>query len=148
MAFSNNNDRHSFPHRISTGYEIDGIAVGPKEMLMGHLDGSILVSNADDGVMKTRRKRREIRTFTLTYESLESSEWSAIWTFYNDKAEHEYYYFFLNLYYFEPTVYTNEWIGVNFSQKMTVRNFVPILGSVGIKLVENVQATLTHENPT
>ena len=148
MSFSDNNDRHSFPHRTSTGYEMDGVTVGPKEILMGHLEGSILSSNAEDGVLKTRRKRREIRTFTLTYDMLETSEWDVLWDFYNSKAEHELYHFFLNLYYFEPTAYTNEWIAVNFSQKMAMRNFTPILGSMGIKLVENIQKTLTHEAPT
>jgi len=147
MSFTDNNDRHSFPHRISTGHEIYGITVGPSEINSGHVDGSILVSNMEDGVAQTRRKRREKRTFILTYDFLEVAEWQALWDFYNDKAEHELHYFFVNLYYMDPT-YTNEWIGVNFSQKIDMRNFDVVFATFGIRLVENLQATLTHTNPT
>ncbi len=148
MAFSDNNDRHSFPHRISTGYEINGVTVGPSELTWDYLDGSISRTNMEDGVFKTRRLRREIRVFTLKYPLLDYEEWDALWTFYNNKAEHELYHFFINLYYFDSTAYTNEWIGVNFMQKIPMRNFAPILGEMGIKLIENIQATLTHTDPT
>jgi len=148
MSFSSNNDRHSFPHRVSTGYEINNVSVGPMEIVRGYLDGSILKTNYDTGQFQTRRKRSEIRTFTFTYDSvLGEDEWNAIWTFYNDKAEHELYYFFINLYYFD-VYFTNEWIGVNFSQKFELTNFDNVLGKLGLKLVENRQATLTHEAPT
>ncbi len=148
MAFTDNNDRHSFPHRISTGYEINGVTVGPSEITFDYLDGSILSTNMEDGVKKTRRLRREIRIFTFKYPVLDTDEWGAIWEFYRDKAEHELYYFFINLYYFDPINYSNEWIGVNFAQKMSMRNFVPVLGEIGIKFIENVQATLTHTGPS
>jgi len=147
MSFTDNNDRHSFPHRISTGYEIDGVTVGPSEIASSHLEGDILATDYEDGVHKARRKRRKIRVFTFTYDILDSDEWNALWTFYDTKAEHELYYFYLNLYYFD-TVYANEWIAVNFAQKVELTNFVPILGKVGLKFIENIQATLTHVNPT
>lgn len=147
MAFSDNNDRHSFPHRISTGYEINGVTVGPSELTWSHLDGSIIKDSFGDGVLKTRRKRREIRVFTFKYDILDTEEWQALWEFYNDKAEHELYYFFVNLYYLDNN-YDNEWIAVNYAQKIEMRNFDVILGNMGLKFIENIQATLTHQNPT
>ena len=147
MAFVSNNDRHSFPHRVSTGYAYNGVDFGPSEITQGHKEGSILVSEMDDGVLQTRRRRREIRTFSFTYDFLDDFEWKALWNFYNLKAEHELHYFFINLYYMDP-FFDNEWIGVNFPQKIEIRNFDVVFGNTGLKLVENLQATLTHVNPT
>ena len=76
MAFTDNNDRHSFPHRISTGYEINGVTVGPSEITFDYLDGSILSTNMEDGVKKTRRLRREIRMFTFKYLPLRRVIWN------------------------------------------------------------------------
>lgn len=144
MAFTSNADRHSFPHRRSTGYE--SLTVGPSEITMGHIEGSILVTSQDDGVVQTRRKHREIRTFTFQYDFLEYLEWKAIWDFYNDKAEHELYYFYINLYYID-TLYDNEWIGVNFGQKLAIRNWDVVFGTLNFRLVENLQATVTWTAP-
>lgn len=140
MAFTDNADRHSFPHRRSTGYET--MTIGPSEITLGHLDGSILKTPFEDGIFQARRKRREIRTFIWQYDLLESDEWKVIWDFYKDKAEHELYYFYINLYYID-TFYDNEWIGVNFSQKINLRNWDVIFGTFSINLVENLQATAT-----
>ena len=147
MAFSSKLERHSFPHRLSTGYEMNGVLVGPSEITLGHLPGSVLVDRMEDGVISTRRKRRKIRTYNLKYDLLHTDEWPTIWEFYEDYAEDIQYYFYINLYYFEPTVYANEWIGVNFMQEVNMKNFAPAAGEVGFTLAENIQATLTHALP-
>lgn len=146
MAFTTNNDRHAYPHRINTGYNYNGKLIGPSEISFSHKDGSILTTDFEDGVVQTRRKRREIRIITLNYDFLEFVEWKALWDFYNLKAEHELYHFFINLYYMD-TLYPNEWIGVNYTQKMDMRNFDVVFGSTGLRFMENLQATATHVNP-
>jgi len=146
MAFASNTERHSFPHRITTGWELNGVTVGPGEIVLGHLPGSVLSNRFEDGVLQTRRKRKKIRTFNLKYDLLHSDEWPTLWQFYEDYAEQIQYYFYINLYYFD-TIYSNEWIGVNFAQETQMKNFVPILGEIGFDLIENVQATLTRTAP-
>ena len=68
MAFADNDDRHSFPHRITTGHETNGVLFGPSEITQSHLDGDILVDKMEDGVFETRRRRRKVRTFTFKYD--------------------------------------------------------------------------------
>jgi len=148
MSFTNNNDRHTFPHRITTGYEINGVTVGPEDITRSHLEGDILTGRYETGVVQTRRVRKKIRIFEFTYPVLEYDEWDAIWTFYDTKAEHELYYFYINLYYMDSDRFSNEWIGVNFNQKIPMKHFDAVLGEIGMKLVENIQATLIHVNPT
>ena len=148
MSFTNNNDRHTFPHRITTGYEINGVTVGPEDINRNHLEGDILTNRYETGVVQTRRTRKKIRVFEFTYPVLEYDEWDALWTFYDTKAEQELYYFYINLYYMDSARFTNEWIGVNFPQKIPMDHFDAVLGKIGMKLVENIQATLIHVNPT
>jgi hypothetical protein len=147
MAFTDNTSRHSFPHRVSTGYELDGVTFGPEEITLGHSPGSIIADKFEDGVIATRRKRIKIRTFGFKYPLLHDDEWPTLWKFYDTLAEQIQYYFYINLYYFEPTKFTNEWIGVNFQQEMNLRVFVPVVAEVGFTLIENIQATLTHTTP-
>jgi hypothetical protein len=144
MAFATNSERHSFPHRIATGYS--SISFGPSDIELDHVEGSILRSDFEDGVPQLRRLRREIRRYNIKYDFLDTPEWKALWDFYNLKAEHELYYFYINLYYMDIQ-YTNEWIAVNFGQKVRMRNFDVVFGTTGITLIENVQATLTHVLP-
>lgn len=147
MAFATVTERHSFPHRVSTGYELDGVCFGPSEITLGHTSGSILTDRFEDGVIATRRKRVKIRTYGFKYDMLHDDEWPTLWKFYDTYAEQIQYYFYINLYYFEPTKFTNEWIGVNFQQEISMRVFVPVVAEIGFTFVENIQATLTHTLP-
>lgn len=146
MAFATNLLRHSFPHTFPTTYQLNDQNFGPAELELSHLEGDILVDNYADGVSSARRRRRSKRTFTLKYDILEEYEHYTLWYFYDTLAEHELYYFYINLYYMDFN-YFDEWIAVNFSQKVSMKYFYNLLGTTGITLIENLQATLTHELP-
>lgn len=147
MAFSSNAERYSFPHRRVAVYEpFRGYSFGPSNITRGHEDGDILVSTGGKGARFSRRLRPKIRTFTFEYENLEYFESMSLWDFYDDKAEHELYHFYINLYYMS-TDFDNEWIAVNFSQKMSQELFLRLISSPGIQLTENLVYTYAPLNP-